>query len=74
MSERRKTSEQFGRNLTEARQESQLTQVELARRACMHQPQISTLERGLVCPRLDSAVRLADALGVRLRDLLFEIG
>lgn len=74
MSDRQKISERFGLNLSEAREESKLTQAELARLASMNQPQLSRLERGLHCPRLDSAVRLADALGVRLRDLLFEIG
>lgn len=66
--------QRFGLNLAEAREESQLTQAEVAERASMNQPQISTFEQGKVCPRLDSAVRLADALGVRLSDLLFEIG
>ena len=66
--------ELFGRNLAMAREESKLTQAELADRAYMDQPRISTFERGVVCPWLYSAVRLADALGVRLRDLLFEIG
>ena len=50
--------ELFGRNLAMAREESKLTQTELADRAYMDQPRISTFERGVVCPRRDSAVRL----------------
>lgn len=74
MSERRRTSDQFGRRLLEARRGAKLTQKDLALRASMEQPQISSFERGIVCPRLDSVVRLADALGLRARDLIGEIG
>jgi len=64
---------QFGRNLAEAREWAGLTQAQLAQRASMHQVNLSKLERGLSCPRLDSVVRLAVALRVQVRDLLFEI-
>jgi DNA-binding XRE family transcriptional regulator len=64
---------QFGRNLCEARGWVGLTQAQLAKQLSMHQKEISRLERGEVCPRLDMLVKLAEAVGVQVRDLLFEI-
>jgi ribosome-binding protein aMBF1 (putative translation factor) len=64
-------SRQFGRNLTEAREWAGLTQAELARQVRMHQKDVSLLEHGERLPRLDRIS--AEALGVQLRDLLFEI-
>lgn len=64
---------QFGRNLAEAREWAGLTQAQLAQEVSMHQVNLSILERGLRCPRLDTVAKLADALGVQVRDLLFEI-
>lgn len=64
---------QFARNLSEARRWAGLTQTQLAEQLCMHQKEISRLETGVTCPRLDTVVRLAAAVGVQVRDLLFEI-
>jgi DNA-binding XRE family transcriptional regulator len=64
---------QFGRNLAEAREWAGLTQAQLAQEVSLHQVNLSILERGLRCPRLDLIVRLAGALGVHVRDLLWEI-
>jgi ribosome-binding protein aMBF1 (putative translation factor) len=66
-------SQQFGRNLAEAREWAGLTQTQLAQRASICQMEISRMERGARCPRLDRVAALAEALGVHLRDLLFEI-
>lgn len=63
----------FGRNLAEARGWSGLSQSELAEQASLSQKEISLMERGLRCPRLDSVVKLAESLDLMLRDLLFEI-
>jgi len=65
--------EQFGRNLAEARGWAQLSQTQLAEQVNVGQMDISLLERGLQCPRLDTVVALAEALGVLVRDLLFGI-
>jgi ribosome-binding protein aMBF1 (putative translation factor) len=70
---RQAISEQFGRNLAEARGWARLSQVELARRASLRQRDVSKLESGLRCPRLDVIVRLAEALEVQVRDLLYGI-
>lgn len=73
MSDREAVGRQFGANLLEAREWAKLTQAELANQASMQQGEISRFERGVICPRIDTALRLADALGLQLRDLLFEI-
>lgn len=67
------TAKQFGRNVAEARRWEGLTQAELAQRTSIRQFEICKLEYGTRCPRLDMVVRLADALGVQVRDLLYEI-
>jgi transcriptional regulator with XRE-family HTH domain len=66
-------AEQFGRNLAEARSWAGLTQTQLAERVCMRQMEISRFERGERSPRLDAVVALASAVGVQVRDLLWEI-
>jgi transcriptional regulator with XRE-family HTH domain len=66
-------AEQFGRNLSEARGWAGLTQAQLGKQTAMCQGEISRLERGVYPPRLDAVVRLASAVGVQVRDLLFEI-
>lgn len=66
--------EQLGRNLLKARQRAELTQVELGHRAFITQAQISTLERGVNYPRVETLLRLAGALGVPAGDLLAGVG
>jgi ribosome-binding protein aMBF1 (putative translation factor) len=66
-------SRQFGRNLAEARGWAGLSQGELGEQVSLDQVEISRLERGARCPRLDRISALAEALGVQIRDLLFEI-
>jgi hypothetical protein len=64
---------QFGRNLAEARGWAGLAQWQLGELVSKHQAEIAKLEGGLRAPRLDEIVALADAVGVQVRDLLFEI-
>jgi DNA-binding XRE family transcriptional regulator len=64
---------QFARNLTEARGWAGMTQTELGERVSLRFQQIGKLERGEQLPRLDLIVRLAEALELQVRDLLFEI-
>lgn len=66
-------SRQFGRNLAEARGWEGLTQKQLAERAAMPVREVTRLEYAQRCPRLDKVVRLADAVGVQVRDLLYGI-
>jgi transcriptional regulator with XRE-family HTH domain len=66
-------SEQFGRNLAEARGWAGLSQAQLAKQIGMAQAEVARIEIGTRHPRLDKIVKFADALGVQVRDLLFEI-
>lgn len=66
-------SEQFGRNLAEARGWEGLTQQQLAERVTMTRRHLARLELGKSCPRLDNVVQLAEAVGVQVRDLLYGI-
>jgi transcriptional regulator with XRE-family HTH domain len=71
--EERTVSQQFGRNLAEARGWEGLTEQQLADRASLRKREVARLELGDRCPRLDKVVRLADAVGVQVRDLLYGI-
>ncbi len=52
----------MGNRVREARKAAGLTQVELAKRAGTTQPYLSILERGVVRPRLETAIKVARAL------------
>jgi ribosome-binding protein aMBF1 (putative translation factor) len=64
---------QFGRNLAEARGWEGLSQTQLAQRIAKRQSDVARWELGERCPRLDYVVRLADAVSVQVRDLLYGI-
>lgn len=64
---------QFGRNLAEARGWEGLSQKQLAHRIAKRQADVARWELGERIPRLDYVVKLADAVGVQVRDLLFGI-
>ena len=64
---------QFGRNLAEARGWEGLSQTQLAQRIDRHQADIARWERGERIPRLDYVVKLAEAVGLPVRDLLYGI-
>ena len=66
-------AEQFGRNLAEARGWVGLSQKQLAQRIAKSQADVARWERGERIPRLDYVVKLAEAVGLQVRDLLFEI-
>lgn len=63
-------AQQIGRNVAEARRRSGLSQVELSKRVPMCQQDVSRLERGLHCPRIETLLRFARALEVPLGNLL----
>ena len=64
---------QFGKNLYRCRKQSGLSQEDLAVGASLHRTEIGLLERGERLPRIDTAVKLAGALGVRVSELLADI-
>lgn len=60
----------FGRNLNRCRKRTGLSQEELAVRASLHRTEIGLLERGERLPRIDTAIKLAGALGVPPAELI----
>jgi transcriptional regulator with XRE-family HTH domain len=63
---------QFGRNLNRERKRAVLSQEEVGFRASLHRTEIGLLERGARTPRIDTLVKLAAALGVRIDCALLE--
>jgi transcriptional regulator with XRE-family HTH domain len=62
----------FAENLRQVRKETGLSQEEVGFRAGLHRTEVGLLERGARVPRLDTLVKLAAALGVRIECPLFE--
>jgi transcriptional regulator with XRE-family HTH domain len=60
----------FGANLAHYRDATGLSQEEVGIRADLHRTEISQLERGLRCPRIDTLIKLAAVLGVTVEELL----
>ena len=66
-----RVAEQFGRNVSEAREWAGLSQGELGERLSLRRQEIGNIEVGARCPRLDVVVRLAEVLELQVRDLLY---
>jgi transcriptional regulator with XRE-family HTH domain len=60
----------FGLNLAKARKAADVSQDELGFRASMHRTAVSQIERGLLVPGLDTAVKLAAVLELAVDELL----
>lgn len=60
----------FGERLREARRAGGMSQSDLAERAAVTASYVGRLERAGAAPGIDLVARLADALGVKLADLL----
>lgn len=60
----------FGKNLSRARKRAGLSQEEAGIRASLHRTEIGLLERGERVPRIDTAIKLAGAVGVSLGELI----
>jgi transcriptional regulator with XRE-family HTH domain len=60
----------FGLNLAKARKAADVSQDELSSRASMHRTAVSQIERGLLVPGLDTAVKLAAVLELAVDELL----
>ena len=56
----------FGANLRRIRKEADLSQEEVGFRSSLHRTEVGLLERGARVPRIDTLVKLAGALGVRI--------
>lgn len=63
-------AERFGQNLARHREIAGLTQEDTGFMAAVHRTEVSQLERGLRCPRIDTLVKLAGALDIEPSALL----
>lgn len=61
---------QFGANLRRCRKRAGLSQEDLGTRANLHRTAIGLLERGARTPRIDTLIKLAQALPAEIGDLL----
>lgn len=59
----------FGANLRVARKRAGLSHEEAGIRASLHRTEVGLLERGERTPRIDTAVKLAGAVGVSIAEL-----
>jgi len=64
---------QFGANVIRARNRADLSQEELSLRASLHRTEVSQVERGLRLPRVDTLIKLRDALEISADELLVGI-
>lgn len=56
----------FGENLRRLRKEAEISQEELGLRCSLHRTEIGLLERGARVPRIDTLIKIASGLGVRV--------
>jgi transcriptional regulator with XRE-family HTH domain len=57
---------QFSANLRRTRKQANLSQEEVGFRASLHRTEIGLLERGARVPRIDTLIKLAAVLGIRI--------
>ena len=65
-------AQRFGANLRQLRKQADLSQEEVGARASLHRTEIGLLERGARVPRIDTLIKLAAALGIRIDCALLE--
>jgi transcriptional regulator with XRE-family HTH domain len=63
----------LGENIRVCRKRAALSQEKLAERADLHPVYISAVERGAKNISMDALIRIAKALGVRVRDLVNDL-
>jgi len=61
---------QLGQNIKKIRERNAWTQEELAERSNLHISYIGQIERGLRYPSLKVLFKIADALGIKISELL----
>jgi transcriptional regulator with XRE-family HTH domain len=65
-------AERFGENLRCIREGAGLSQEALGLRCSLHRTEVGLLERGERVPRIDTLIKIASGLGVRIDCPLFE--
>ncbi|HEU5062557.1 MAG TPA: helix-turn-helix transcriptional regulator [Solirubrobacterales bacterium] len=63
-------AKRLGRNVFMARRRAGFSQEELGALACLHRTEIGLVESGRRLPRVDTLIKLAAALGVKVEELL----
>jgi len=66
----REAAQRLGKNLWSARRRAGYSQEELGGLACLHRTEIGLLEAGKRLPRIDTLMRLAAVLEVRVEELV----
>lgn len=66
----REAAERLGKNLWSARRRAGYSQEDLGGLACLHRTEIGLLETGKRLPRIDTLMKLAAALEVRVETLV----
>lgn len=61
-----KVARHFGENLRRLRKEAGISQEQLGFSCSLHRTEIGLLERGARVPRVDTLIKIATALGVRI--------
>lgn len=61
-----KVARHFGENLRRLRKETGISQEQLGFSCSLHRTEIGLLERGARVPRIDTLIKIAAALGVRI--------
>lgn len=56
----------FGKNLRSCRKRAELSQEDLGYRCSLHRTEIGLLERGARVPRIDTLIKIASGLNVRI--------
>lgn len=56
----------FGENLRRHRKAADISQEELGLRCSLHRTEIGLLERGARVPRIDTLIKIASGLGIRI--------
>jgi transcriptional regulator with XRE-family HTH domain len=69
---KQKANKDFKNRVRELRLKKDLTQEELANKAHLTRPYLSDIERNIYQPGTLTAIRLADILGVTVKQLFFD--
>lgn len=59
-------AKRFGENLRRLRKGADISQEELGLRCSLHRTEIGLLERGARVPRIDTLIKIASGLGIRI--------
>jgi transcriptional regulator with XRE-family HTH domain len=65
-------AKRFGENLRRVRKGVGISQEELGFRSSLHRTEIGLLERGARVPRIDTLIKIASGLGIRIDSALLE--